>query len=350
MKITPLIKISIYILLWVSYFLLQYYFLSFPFDTNSALILASRVVLIHGFLFYVNSYLLLPGLLDKNRYILYFLSICLLLILTFYLFAFSNELGIVREALESGRFRRFRAGPNVERTFRSRIFINNLISSLAVLFISTTYWIIRRSQQRKQHEINLINENLQTEMKFLKSQVNPHFLLNALNNIYSLASIKSPKTPEMVMRLSEMLKYVLYGANTKKVPLEQEITYIKDYIAFQKLKYEQEPAITADFNNINPELNIAPMLLIPFIENSFKHSNLDDEEGYVNILITTVDQKIHLAIENSINNTYQKKDKLGGIGLNNVRRRLNLLYPEKHTLKISQGANVFTVELTLNVL
>lgn len=346
---TPRIQlIALSILLWVGYLLIHYYFLSFPFDTGASIVLAIRVVVIHAILFYVNYYILLPRFLERNKYISYFLSLVMLIVFTYILFSLSNELSFIHESLETGKHRRFHGAPRLERAFRSRIFINNIISSLAVLFISSTYWTIRRNQQRKQREINLMNENLQTEMKFLKSQINPHFLLNAMNNLYYLATTQREKTPDMIMKLSEMMKYVLYETNAKQVLLSREVNYINDYIEFQRIKFEKQPDISADFSGVDGNKNISPMILIPFIENAFKHGNLDDDTGFVEIKLSTSAQTLHLLVRNTVSKG-GTKDKTGGIGLENVKRRLEFLYAGQYKLAIKEEEHVFSVDLKLEL-
>ena len=210
-------------------------------------------------------------------------------------------------------------------------------SFLAILFISTTYWLTIQSRKRKQAETQLKNEHLDSELKFLKSQVNPHFLFNALNNIYSLSYTGSTKAPTMIMKLSEMMRYVLYESNEEKVSLEKEITYITHFIDFQKLKIEGSPNITLEIDNVDSSILLEPMLFIPFIENSFKHSKIEDtKESWIKIKISTQQQEIRF-----------NKDNTGGIGLENVRKRLQLLYPDRHELKITQDEQEFSISLII---
>jgi len=193
------------------------------------------------------------------------------------------------------------------------------------------------------------NENLQTELKFLKSQINPHFLFNALNNIYSLSYTHSEKTPEMIMKLSNMLRYMLYENNERKVSLREEITYIRHYIDFQLLKIEGSPRLQIDMDQADGSLMIEPMLFIPFIENSFKHSNIEDtKHGWIKLQLRTEGKKVYFHISNSIPARTYTKDVVGGIGLQNIRKRLELLYPGKHQLNITSHDHVFEVDLQID--
>lgn len=222
----------------------------------------------------------------------------------------------------------------------------DILSSIAILFISTTYWVTKQAQKREQMEMALKSENLDTELKLLKSQINPHFLFNALNNIYSLSYRNQKMAPDMVMKLSEMLRYVLYETNESKVTLDKEIAYINNYIDFQRLKTDNQANINIHIDIHNPELLIEPMLLIPFIENSFKHSNIDHPDGWVSIKLTTFGKaSLLFVVSNSKPVTEFTKDNTAGIGLENVEKRLRLLYPEKHDLTVEENHDSFTVKL-----
>ncbi|MDN5202390.1 histidine kinase [Fulvivirgaceae bacterium BMA10] len=341
-------KVIIHLSLWLGYAMLLLYWLALFSDAQTALPHVIRVVIIHSLLFYINTDVLLPHLIEKNKYILYILGIIALIVGMQYLFKLSNELPIIRESLDQLRPRRMRFIPPKRPPFH-RLLSANLISSFSILFISTTYWVISQARTRKQKEIALKNENLKTEMKFLKSQINPHFLFNALNNIYSLSFRSSKKTPDMIMKLSNMLRYVLYDSNEKKVPLQNEITYIQHFIDFQRLKIEGEPNIRIDFENADNQVKVEPMLFIPFVENSFKHSKIEDTEtSWISMKFETEGKKVIFTIMNSVPKSAFSKDKTGGIGLQNVKKRLELLYPEKHDLKIETRDNQFLVKLIVD--
>jgi hypothetical protein len=335
----------IHLLLWAGYGLVVFYLMSFPFESQYAWALSARVVFVHALLFYLNTEIILPKLLERGKYGVYVFGLLTLIIGVYYFFNFTSEVGIFREALDSIRPRRQFQGP---RPIFSRWMISNMLSSTAILFISTTYWLINRERRRKQQELSLINENLQSEMKFLKSQINPHFLFNALNNIYSLMRSNSQNAQQMILKLSEMLRYVIYDSNEKKVPLVKEIDYIINFIGFQKLKYEEEVNITADFQNVDGSLYVEPMLFIPFIENSFKHSRVeDDKNSRIDLKIQTSGNKILFILKNSFPPTEFSKDATRGIGIQNVKKRLELLYPGKYVLNIEETEKEFSVSLEI---
>lgn len=350
--------IGLHILVWLTYALITFNWVSTAWgDYGLGLLVTFRVISLHALVFYLNVYLLLPKLMDKNKYALYLLSIVLLLVVVY----FARELlENPKPAFKPENFEAFREGPPSMKpppeNFRGRApffrinprIVMDLITSVAILFISTTFWLAQQAGKRKQAETNLKNENLNTELKLLKSQINPHFLFNALNNIYSLSFTHEKKAPDMIMKLSDMLRYVLYESNESKVPLEKEIEYIENYVDFQKVKIEGDSNIDVDLNVDSPSLLVEPMLFIPFIENSFKHSNIDSADGWVKMQLSTIENDILFVISNSKPQKPYSKDTTKGIGLENVKKRLQLLYPDKHELSFEEMDNSFVVKLVIH--
>lgn len=194
----------------------------------------------------------------------------------------------------------------------------------------------------------LINQNQASELALLRSQVNPHFLFNTLNNVYSLVYKKSDDAPQALMKLSSIMRYMLYDATTDKVMLEKEVEYLQSFIELQKLRLRQNDFVEL---KIEGELNgrtIAPMLLIPFVENAFKHGLKTGITPGIRINLKVDLQQIVFRISNQLKkNVPRPGDKASGIGLNNIRRRLELLYPGKYELTISDDQETFNVELLI---
>ncbi|MDC0231306.1 sensor histidine kinase [Aureispira] len=223
------------------------------------------------------------------------------------------------------------------------LFSTLLISTLLKI---TKEWFMQQAIQK-----DLENKNLQSELSFLKSQINPHFLFNTLNNIYALSLKKSDKAPEIVLRLSEMMRYMLYKSNEKKVPLEQEIQYIQNYLALEKTRYGNKARIEFECTGDSPQnYNIVPLLFITFLENSFKHGlSQSIKEGFVICNLHIEKNSISFKLENS--KTTEKDDSYfqGGIGLKNVKRRLELLYNSKFKLDIQDTEDIYIVNLRLDL-
>jgi len=197
--------------------------------------------------------------------------------------------------------------------------------------------------------LQLQKDNLILELSALKSQINPHFLFNTLNNIYSLSLRKSDKAPEMILKLSDMMRYVLYECNAGAVPIEREIQFIKNYMDLERLRHGDEVRIQFTLNGNPGENKIEPLLLIPIVENSFKHGiNNQLEKGFIEILMEVKDKKLSLQTLNSVQNGKPTGLK-HGIGIDNVRKRLELLYPQNHRLQISPNEKTWKVNLELNL-
>lgn len=215
---------------------------------------------------------------------------------------------------------------------------------LALVIKLLKYWYI--NQQDKQI---LAHEKLDAELKFLKTQIHPHFLFNTLNNLYALTLKKSDHAPEVVLKLSELINYMLYECNVPKVLLDNELNFIKNYIEIERIRHSDEFSIRAVTNGDTDNTYIAPMLLIPFLENSFKHGiNGSMENSWIDFDLTVADNMLMMRIENGIAETQEVSDlKHQGIGLKNVKRRLDLLYPEDYELNIQEYKDIFVVVLKI---
>jgi LytS/YehU family sensor histidine kinase len=209
-------------------------------------------------------------------------------------------------------------------------------------------WI--KHQKDKQR---LQNEKLVSELKFLRSQINPHFLFNTLNNIYSLSLQKSDKAPEIILKLSEILRYMLYECNGPFVSLENEINYIKNYLELERLRQSEHTKIEFDVEGDVEDVMLAPFLFTPFLENAIKHGvNTVIENPCIKINIRVKGKILRLRVSNTkkeIKDKPQLKKKSGGIGLVNLERRLKLLYPEKYKLKIENTPTKYTIYLDLMI-
>lgn len=193
----------------------------------------------------------------------------------------------------------------------------------------------------------LINHQQASELTLMRSQVNPHFLFNTLNNIYSLVYRKSPEAPEAVMKLSSIMRYMLYDSAEQKVPLEKEIEYLKNFIELQNLRVKHPDFVSLQIEGNIEGRTIAPMLLISFVENAFKHSNKNLRPGIL-IHLSVLKEKVKFEVINYIKTGTSANDEpSSGIGLDTIRRRLELIYPGKHKLVISQDSVTFRINLEI---
>jgi hypothetical protein len=194
----------------------------------------------------------------------------------------------------------------------------------------------------------LINQRQAGELALLRSQVNPHFLFNTLNNIYSLVYNKSDDAAEAVMKFSSIMRYVLYEAPEQKVLLDKEIEYLQNYIELQKLRYRQPGIVKFEIKGVTEGISIAPMLLIPFIENAFKHGSKDKEPAVL-IHLATDEMKIRFDVVNYTGkNQKHAVNQISGIELSNIKRRLELIYPGKHELNMGEENGQYKVKLVVD--
>ncbi|NPA44351.1 MAG: histidine kinase, partial [Chlorobi bacterium] len=221
-------------------------------------------------------------------------------------------------------------------------------TSIFLLGISTSIKVTQNWYENEKQKNIIKNEKLNSELSFLKSQVNPHFLFNTLNNIYSLANRKSEYTADAIMKLSHLMRYMLYDAKKNKVDLQNEINYLADYIELQKLRMPDKSKVIFNIEGNSENMQIEPMLLIPFVENAFKHGDIFSDNAKIDILLKIKNNELYFMVENNIDmKAVTEKDDVNGIGLDNLRKRLELLYPEKHKFIIKIEDDLFISSLKI---
>jgi len=209
------------------------------------------------------------------------------------------------------------------------------------------YFFAENWYKDKQLKQELQKEKSVAELAFLRSQINPHFLFNTINDIYSLTYQKSERAPEALLKLSELLRYMLREGNTDMMPLQLEIKYLENVFELQRIGAKGRAYINFEVEGYVGEQQVASLLFIAFVENAFKHGILNDKENPVLVHLTSTIESVSFSIRNKKNNF--QKDATGGIGLSNVQRRLELIYPGKHQLDISDGEEFYTVNLALQI-
>jgi len=283
------------------------------------------------FLVYVNLRLLIPKLLEQGKYALYTLYIPLLLVGTYGLHEFTFEILLPILPTE------FYMVSFTDSEVLFAIFLIYLV--LTSLIKLSKSWVVLQQVEK---------EKLSIELNSLKAQVNPHFLFNSLNSIYSQALVKSEQTAETVLELSNLLRYMLYEVGDDLVPLAKEVEMLENYIELQKLRVDDGAHVNMTISGDIEGVQIAPLLVFPLVENAFKHGLKGaSEEAFVQI-DWAIGAEIAVSIRNNLGSVDDmEKGKYGGIGLENVKRRLQLIYPGRHELKINQKDNEFHVNLLL---
>lgn len=210
--------------------------------------------------------------------------------------------------------------------------------------IALAYFIYSAKQEDQLRKMK--EQQLLTELTYLKAQLHPHFFFNTLNNIYSLALKKSVDTAPLVAKLADMMRYILYEAEQPVVPLQKEIRFLTNYIDAEKIRQHSNNRISFDVQGVQAGTTITPLLLLPFIENAFKHGLYNETgNGFVQVVICQADNELMLQVNNSKPQVVKEKPK--GIGLQNAIRRLNLLYPGSYTMNIKEDANTYQLNLSL---
>lgn len=283
------------------------------------------------FLVYINLGLLIPRFLDGGKYLQYILSIPLLLLVAYGVHEVTFELIF----------------PLMDSDYYMVSFTEwqVLVSIFLIYLILTTLIKLSKSWYRLQQ---VEKEKVFLELNSLKTQINPHFLFNSLNSIYSQALAKSDQTPETVLELSNLLRYMLYEVGEEKVPLAKEVEMLENYIELQKLRLEAESKVGFAVRGDLEGVMVAPLLLFPLVENAFKHGmKVASEQAFIDIQLE-IEAGIVFCIKNKLGQIDDvEKGKYGGIGLENVRRRLELIYPNSHEFEILKTATDFEAKLKL---
>lgn len=290
---------------------------------------------------YINIWLLIPKLLSKGRYMFYFLAVPVLI----YLAALFNQATfnhLVDLVLPEYYFISYYDLSDILKF----IFVYVALSGL--LKFSKGWFMLMQAEQQL---MAIRQEKTETELKALKSQINPHFLFNSLNNIYSMSLGKSLKTPEAILKLSELMRYMLYESNEERVELGDEIRFLDNYVELQKIRSDKRSRIEYLKKGSVSGISIAPLIFLPFIENAFKHGIKGEPSGgYVIIKLETESGNVDLYVENNRGKVDSvEKDGFNGVGLNNVQRRLDLIYPGKYRLEIGDEADKFSIHLKIDL-
>ena len=300
-------------------------------------------------LFYLNYSLLVPKLLLNKKILLYIIVSFIFIIFSVYisqnvipLYQFNPNFSEGNEimGLRDKRIAINRTGENFRAPIQGLITFLLFAVSASIKLVSEWY---------KNEKIKTLVEThkITAELSFLKAQLNPHFLFNSLNSIYSLANKKSDHTTDAIVTLSELMRYMIYETDKEFVSLQKEIDYIKNYISLQNLRLKDSSGVRFNVHG-NLDKNIEPLLLISFIENAFKYGT--DYTGKTNIVIKIIveENNLILKVDNYIS-LKEKNNPNSGFGIQNIETRLNLLYPNSHTLKIEELDNLYKVELMLKL-
>jgi two-component system, LytTR family, sensor histidine kinase AlgZ len=328
---------------WCLYFSFFFYQITFfrhkeNIDWIRSLIDAVSHVLFMALVSYLNYFIWLPRFLKRRKIGPYLLEFFVSLIIIVSLHIWVKRL-IYADMINFGK----------QFLYSEKFLFQHIVITLFIVFFVGMLKFVEDwfALEAKKKEIE--NEKLSTELRFLKAQINPHFLFNTLNNLYYLAMTNSPNTTEVIEKLSHMMRYMLYDSNHNKVPLEKEIAYMQNYISLEKLRLENQVPVEFEVIGETNGVQILPLVFITFLENAFKHGVSNEFEGsFVSIKIEVFPSKIIYSVKNSKlpKETLLEKS---GIGLVNVNRRLELSYPDKFTLEKKETDTVYEVKISLDL-
>lgn len=288
--------------------------------------------------FYAINNFLVPQLLLKKRYAFFALATIIIIVLSAWLRA------LIAVQMNQHFF-------HVTPIYFGTLFLNSVVNiSVWVLLVTIAKMLIDRIQTHQQLDL-LEKERIKNELDYLKAQINPHALFNSLNTIYGHIDKSNQTARDTLLQFSELLKYQLYECSAEKVDLEKEILYIKNYVSFQRLRKDDKLVVNIDTENITPGLKIAPLLIVVLIENAFKFvSSFCDQENKISIRICTNENMLHCSV---INTKEIQQNRInansGGIGIANLKRRLELLYVQKYTLSVNNEHDFYETNLNIDL-
>lgn len=334
--------VLIHLFFWIGVYLFYTYFLGYgSTDTSYVNRYAAFLMPVTICTSYVFYFYLIPNYLLKNKrglftlYTLYSFIISSFLIILSILHGYFILSGYHNETT-----------PPITKTipaiFLSIYFVIFMVISISLII--NNFKSVSKNEELKNKFLSTQLQLKEQELQFLKMQIHPHFLFNSLNTIYGYALQNSKEAPEMILKLSNLLDYILYQVKKPKVLLQNEINHLKDYITLEKMRFHDRLIIDFTDNTKSKHVEIAPMLLIPFVENSFKHGTIINGKLLVTIFIDFQDDSLLFSVENSSNKDHKTTP---GIGLDNIQKRLTLLYPNAHSLTIKNTDTLFKTELII---
>ncbi len=329
---------------WLLVFGGWYYF---RYEDYSSSAIAFRITLLKvadlALMVYLANYLLIPKLLYKKKYVLFGLSFFLMIAASSLL-----KMHLIFNVIlnPAGSFLSL-----FQYDFKGRVY-DNIIPHFLLVSTGAAFKLVLDYARAQRRLGELAKEKAEAELNFLKSQINPHFLFNSLNSVYFLIDKNNKEARQALHKFSDMLRYQLYEMNGEKIPVEKEISYLQDYIALQRLRQNDNSSVSLHVAPDTQGFYIEPLLLVPFVENSFKHlSHFNDgKKNEIKINLSRQNGTFNFSIRNTTEG--KKTPELlpqGGIGLANVKRRLELLYPQRHQLAIQEQEGWFDVQLTIKI-
>lgn len=325
-----------HLLFWTTYAWVYSFVLPLGVNSFESYVIANGILVLHAVVAYFNNDFLIPRFLLNRHYLIYLISLSLGILSVCFPLSILVHMVINNVELQNLVW---------SDTFFLFLVINVIFSVILTMVLK----LVKQWYGDQKINKDLRQIQLQTELKFLKSQINPHFLFNSLNNLYALTLSKSDAAPEVVLRLSNILRYILYESNQGKVSIKKEMAHVEDYVSIERLRLGEKVKIDVQIEEHLNDEPVEPMLFLTLVENAFKHSeSVLPENRFISLFANKTPNGFRFLIENSFIPS-KKNEELGGIGLQNIKKRLNLIYPNEHDLKSSTKDGVYRVDLLINI-
>ncbi len=357
--------VILHLLAWTIFIVIPLYFIKGWPVSRDFIWLFYINTLVSGIIFYINYLLLAPKLFFETRKFRYFISVFVMVIIFYFVSDISNKMIFNRFSEPSPTEQKEKkpdrhqkitlpgAGGNIGRPkppFRNMHLYNYGLNSLFLVVFSLGLRVLERNSQIEKLQKETEKAKLNSELAFLKSQISPHFLFNTLNNIYSLIRINPEDSQNAVLKLSKLMRYLLYESEQGNTRLSSEIGFMQNYIDLMKLRMSERVELKIEFPNDYEDVSIPPLLFVPFIENAFKHGISYREKSFIEIRMELSGNLISFKCANSIvKQTVDEDTSHNGIGLDNAVKRLNLLFPGKHDLQINKSDKIYVIILKINL-
>jgi two-component system, LytTR family, sensor kinase len=349
-------NIALHALGWLILFLINFFFLN-NYQVKFDFLFHARIWIIYILVFYANYYFLIPRLLFKRKFAVYIIVTLLLIsgasvLKNYYDSDFSQRsrppaIEMHGTQFSEGISKPLTGPPGEPGPLIPRMMLFSFYGLLLIYTASTLIRFVQKWIDDDRLNTETEREKISAELSYLKQQVNPHFLFNALNNIYSLTIDCSVPASEAILKLSSILRYMLYETEKKMVMLKDELDVIKNYMELQKMRLTDKVRIKYTVEGNPGSFKIAPLLIIPLIENAFKYGSDNTNDSFIEITIWIVGDTIDLNINNKIAMRPPTEPEDSGIGIKNLMRRLELLYPGKHSFENTEANGVFTVHMQI---
>lgn len=327
-----------HLLFWLLLFAAWHFFRYQNYPRSTGLWISLLKVADLALMVYLTNYLLIPQLLYKKRYWIFGISFLSIIVASSIL-----KMYLLGQLMNNPRA--FAFSSNI----KGRIY-DNILPHILLVSTGAAFKLVNDQFKAQKRVLELVKEKSSAELNFLKSQINPHFVFNSLNAVYFLIHKENTAARETLLQFSDLLRYQLYDCNEPTVPIEKEVAFLRDFVRLQELRKGEQYDFQLTISDTMKGFSIAPLLLIPFVENAFKHlSHHAHQSNHVRIELDKNKNVMRLLVINSKDNQQQKTEPRGGIGLANVKRRLELIYPGKHQLEISDTEKEYSVSLQLTI-